>query len=65
MCCFGEASYTKRISHEKEVEVIGGAEMYMAVCRQGGERHYQLALNLQFIEVLTNVLLEISKWHNN
>jgi len=34
MCCFGEASYTKRISQEKEVEVIGGAEMYMAVCRK-------------------------------
>ncbi len=34
MCCFGEASYTKRISEDKEVEVIGGAEKYMAVCRR-------------------------------
>lgn len=53
MSCFGEGSYTKRISQvsllsicsswrhlshchssqDQEVEVIGGAEMYMAVCR--------------------------------
>ena len=34
MLCFGEGSYTKRISNEKEVEVIGGAEKYMSVCRK-------------------------------
>jgi thymidine kinase len=34
MSCFGEASYTKRISQDKEVEVIGGADKYMAVCRR-------------------------------
>ncbi|XP_075231529.1 thymidine kinase, cytosolic-like isoform X2 [Lycorma delicatula] len=34
MSCFREASYTKRIGLEKEVEVIGGAEKYMAVCRE-------------------------------
>lgn len=33
MNCFGEGSYTKRISADKEVEVIGGADKYMAVCR--------------------------------
>ena len=34
MGCFGKGSYTKRISEDKEVEVIGGAEKYMAVCRK-------------------------------
>lgn len=34
MSCFGEGSYTKRISQDKEVEVVGGAEKYMAVCRK-------------------------------
>ena len=35
MSCFGEGSYTKRISGDTEaVEVIGGAEKYMAVCRK-------------------------------
>lgn len=33
MICFNEASFTKRIGQEKELEVIGGAEKYMAVCR--------------------------------
>jgi len=33
MNCFGEGSYTKRISADKEVEVIGGADKYMATCR--------------------------------
>ena len=34
MICFEEASFTKRIGHEKELEVIGGADKYMAVCRK-------------------------------
>jgi len=34
MNCFGEGSYSKRICQEKEVEVIGGADKYMAVCRR-------------------------------
>jgi len=34
MNCFGEASFSKRISQDKEVEVIGGVEKYMAVCRK-------------------------------
>ncbi|KAL4648646.1 thymidine kinase, cytosolic [Arapaima gigas] len=33
MECFKEASYTKRLGEEKEVEVIGGADKYQAVCR--------------------------------
>lgn len=33
MLCFAEAAYTKRRGREKEVEVIGGADKYMAVCR--------------------------------
>lgn len=32
--CKGEASFTKRIGDSKELEVIGGAEQYMAVCRE-------------------------------
>ncbi|XP_015679650.1 thymidine kinase, cytosolic [Protobothrops mucrosquamatus] len=33
MECFHEASYTKRLGTEKEVEVIGGADKYHSVCR--------------------------------
>ncbi|GFO38103.1 thymidine kinase [Plakobranchus ocellatus] len=33
MSCFGEGSFTKRKGSEKKVEVIGGAEMYLATCR--------------------------------
>lgn len=33
MKCYAEASYTKRRGSETEVEVIGGADKYMAVCR--------------------------------
>ncbi|XP_026885292.2 LOW QUALITY PROTEIN: thymidine kinase, cytosolic [Electrophorus electricus] len=33
MQCFKEAAYTKRLGTEKEVEVIGGADKYHAVCR--------------------------------
>lgn len=34
MQCYKEAAYTKRIGEEKEVEVIGGADKYQAVCRK-------------------------------
>lgn len=34
MRCFEIASFTKRIGAEKELEVIGGADKYMAVCRR-------------------------------
>ncbi|XP_034960114.1 thymidine kinase, cytosolic [Zootoca vivipara] len=33
MECYREASYTKRLGTEKEVEVIGGADKYHSVCR--------------------------------
>uniref|UniRef100_A0A673JX47 Thymidine kinase n=1 Tax=Sinocyclocheilus rhinocerous TaxID=307959 RepID=A0A673JX47_9TELE len=33
MQCFKEAAYTKRLGTEQEVEVIGGADKYHAVCR--------------------------------
>lgn len=33
MSCFKEAAFSKRITREGEVEVIGGADKYMAVCR--------------------------------
>lgn len=34
MKCFDEASYTKRKSSDTQLEVIGGADKYMAVCRR-------------------------------
>jgi len=34
MVCFGEAAFTKRKGHEKEVEVIGGQDKYLSVCRE-------------------------------
>lgn len=34
MRCFKNASFTKRISDEKAVEIIGGTDKYMSVCRQ-------------------------------
>ncbi|KFM57705.1 Thymidine kinase, cytosolic, partial [Stegodyphus mimosarum] len=33
MLCFQDASYTKRIGSEKQIEIIGGTDKYMAVCR--------------------------------
>jgi len=33
MNCFKEAAFSKRITSEEGVEVIGGADKYMAVCR--------------------------------
>jgi len=34
MVCFQEAAFSKRITEEAGVEVIGGADKYMAVCRR-------------------------------
>ncbi|XP_043570869.1 thymidine kinase, cytosolic isoform X1 [Chiloscyllium plagiosum] len=34
MECYREAAYTKRLGSEKEVEVIGGTDMYRATCRR-------------------------------
>jgi thymidine kinase len=33
MLCFKDAAFTKRLGSEKEIEVIGGTDKYMAVCR--------------------------------
>nr|CAH0111083.1 unnamed protein product [Daphnia galeata] len=34
MRCYGEAAFTQRLGSETEVELIGGTEKYMAVCRE-------------------------------
>lgn len=34
MVCHNTAAFTKRISNEEKVEIIGGADKYMAVCRE-------------------------------
>lgn len=34
MVCYREAAFTKRIGSETEVEIIGGADKYKAVCRK-------------------------------
>ncbi|XP_003741634.1 thymidine kinase, cytosolic [Galendromus occidentalis] len=34
MVCYREAAFTKRIGSETEVEIIGGTDKYMAVCRK-------------------------------
>ena len=34
MFCYEEASFTKRIGRETELQVIGGPDKYMAVCRK-------------------------------
>lgn len=32
--CNGDASFTKRLGSETEVEIIGGRDMYISVCRE-------------------------------
>ena len=34
MQCFGPGAFSKRLGSETEVELIGGADKYIAVCRQ-------------------------------
>ena len=34
MLCYKDAAFTKRLGSETQVEVIGGAEKYISVCRQ-------------------------------
>lgn len=34
MHCYKDAAFTKRLGTEKKIEVIGGADKYMAVCRE-------------------------------
>mmetsp|Transcript_24835 Transcript_24835/g.53824 ORF Transcript_24835/g.53824 Transcript_24835/m.53824 type:complete len:134 (+) Transcript_24835:3-404(+) len=36
--CFSDAAFTKRLGAETAVEVIGGSEMYLPVCRQCYEK---------------------------
>nr|CAB3266976.1 thymidine kinase, cytosolic-like [Phallusia mammillata] len=43
--CFREAAFTKRLGQEKEIEVIGGTDKYMATCRQCFSPSLQLALS--------------------
>lgn len=43
MECYRDASYTKRRGAEKEVEVIGGADKYQAVCRTCYNKPYSPA----------------------
>jgi thymidine kinase len=33
MMCYADAPFTRRLTSETEVEVIGGADKYIAVCR--------------------------------
>ena len=33
MVCYKDAAFTKRLGTEKAIEVIGGVDKYMAVCR--------------------------------
>lgn len=32
--CYREAAFTKRLGNEKEIEIIGGTDKYIATCRQ-------------------------------
>merc|ERR1712223_1685728 len=34
MICFEDGAFTKRMTEDKEVEVIGGSDKYMATCRR-------------------------------
>eukprot|EP01114_Cavostelium_apophysatum_P019207 TRINITY_DN6126_c0_g1_i1.p1 TRINITY_DN6126_c0_g1~~TRINITY_DN6126_c0_g1_i1.p1 ORF type:complete len:191 (-),score=16.06 TRINITY_DN6126_c0_g1_i1:169-741(-) len=34
MVCSGDAAFSKRLGSEKEVEIIGGREKYISVCRE-------------------------------
>jgi len=45
MNCFGEAAFSKRITDENSLEVIGGADKYMAVCRKCYHSSAQEALS--------------------
>ncbi|NXY92320.1 KITH protein, partial [Alcedo cyanopectus] len=64
MECYREASYTKRLGVEREVEVIGGADKYHSVCRacyfhkrpqlSGLENKENMPLGLKQLEVTTS-----------
>ena len=53
MNCFREAAFTKRTTDEDSLEVIGGADKYMAACRT--------CYKLEDVKVLfSNVTLDFS-----
>ncbi|NXD84186.1 KITH protein, partial [Halcyon senegalensis] len=64
MECYREASYTKRLGVEREVEVIGGADKYHSVCRacyfrkrpqqSGLENKENMPLGVKQMEVATS-----------
>lgn len=54
MLCFEEASYTKRIGKETELEVIGGTDKYMAVCRKCYETEVPDKQELEVDKNVTN-----------
>ncbi|CAL1282816.1 unnamed protein product [Larinioides sclopetarius] len=55
MLCFEEASYTKRIGNETELEIIGGTDKYMAVCRSCYESSSTEAVQMDKLTVSNNV----------
>lgn len=55
MICFNSASFTKRIGCEKELEVIGGAEKYMSVCRECYLAPYQSPRKRSPLKVISAV----------
>ncbi|XP_066292716.1 thymidine kinase, cytosolic-like isoform X1 [Branchiostoma lanceolatum] len=53
MSCYNHASYTKRLGQETEVEVIGGCEKYMAVCRDCHQLSPSKILHKEFVATET------------
>ncbi|NXY00197.1 KITH protein, partial [Centropus bengalensis] len=61
MECYRDASYTKRLGAEREIEVIGGADKYHSVCRAcyfrkrpqqlGSENKENMPLGMKQLEV--------------
>ncbi|NWS76161.1 KITH protein, partial [Crotophaga sulcirostris] len=61
MECYRDASYTKRLGAEREIEVIGGADKYHSVCRAcyfrkrpqqpGSENKENIPMGLKQLEV--------------
>ncbi|GBN52412.1 Thymidine kinase, cytosolic [Araneus ventricosus] len=55
MLCFEDASYTKRIGNETELEVIGGTDKYMAVCRSCYESSSTEPVQVDKLSVSNNI----------
>lgn len=60
MKCFEIASFTKRIGAEKELEVIGGADKYMAVCRRCYHQDERQEASKIVVDVVTKSMTESS-----